>query len=85
MSGRKAAQELRDALVLPAHGAGIRIATNGLWSRFKTRDLLKPGADTGFQEGDSGLCGVRPAWAAGSRQGTRPLDPDYRLRAGLVR
>ena len=45
----------------------------------------KPGADTGFQEGNSGLCGVRPACAAGSRQGTRPLDPDYRLRAGLVR
>ena len=53
--------------------------------RFETRVLLKPGSDTGFQEGNSGLCGVRPACAAGSRQGTRPLDPDYRLRAGLVR
>ena len=49
MSGRKAAKELRDALVLPAHGAGIRIVTYGLWTRFETRVLLKPGADTGFQ------------------------------------
>ena len=24
-----------------------------------------------------------PAYAAGSRQGTRPLDPDCRLRAGI--
>ena len=44
--------------------------------RFETRVLLKPGSDTGFQEGNSGLCGVRPACAAGSRQGTRPLGPD---------
>ena len=56
-------------------------ALGGAWNYF----WLKPGSDTGFQEGNSGLCGVRPAYAAGSRQGTRPLDPDYRLRAGLVR
>ena len=37
MSGQKAAKELRDALVLPAHGAGIRIVTYGLWTRFETR------------------------------------------------
>ena len=66
MSGRKAAKELRDALVLPAHGAGIRIVTYGLWTRFKTRVWLIP-AKAGIKEGisrpagrDSGRCPENP-------------------------
>ena len=34
----------------------------------------KPGAGTGFQEGNSARCGERPACAAGSRRATGP-DP----------
>ena len=52
MSGQKAAKELRDALVLPAHGAGIRIVTYGLWTRFETRVSLIP-ALAGIKEGIS--------------------------------
>ena len=52
MSGQKAAGELRDALVLPAHGAGIRIVTYGLWTRFETRVSLIP-ALAGIKEGIS--------------------------------
>ena len=39
---------------------------------------------TGKSKGNSALCGARPAYAAGLRQGTRPLDPDCRLRAGFI-
>ena len=38
---------------------------------------MSPRGGSGKSKGNAGRGGVRPACAAGSRQGTRPLDPDF--------